>query len=49
MIAATIQVQIIEFVIGNPHTLKTSSAAEGTLCSAGAVESRRIGNCGRTA
>ena len=37
MSAATIQVQIIELVIGNPPTLKTSSAAEGTFDSAGAA------------
>jgi hypothetical protein len=38
MIAATIQVQIIEFVTGNPKTLKTAGAADGTASSAGAAE-----------
>ena len=35
--AATIQVQIIELVTGNPNTLKISSAAEGTFGSADAA------------
>src|ERR1700744_3099129 len=35
MIAATIQVQIIEFVTGNPNTVKTGSAAGGTTSEAG--------------
>jgi hypothetical protein len=33
MSAATIHVQIIELVIGNPRTLKISGAAEGTFSS----------------
>jgi hypothetical protein len=37
MIAATIQVQIIEFVTGNPRTLKTAGAADGTFSSAGSA------------
>lgn len=46
MRAATIQVQIMEFVIGKPKTLKTSSAAAGTFDSAGAVESTGLATAG---
>src|SRR5450432_2518608 len=38
IIAATIQVQIIEFVTGSPKTLKIVGAADGTVSSAGTTE-----------
>lgn len=43
MIAATIQVQIIEFVMGKPNTLKTAGAAEGTTSCAGSAGTMATG------
>ena len=46
MSAATIQVQIIELVTGNPRTLKISGAADGTFSSSAPVGFRRCGGRG---